>query len=126
VLRSDFQNGGSLNSRVKFSNPMIFAGSGEISRALVKASAKHRPTGMEKKISSRTAGATMAAPVIASPRRRTRLVLPVAVVGVSARGPLVAGVSWVTAMGCSIGGRATPGAGERIRPHPASAEDQAP
>jgi hypothetical protein len=29
-------------------------------------------------------------------------------------------------MGCSIGGRATPGAGERIRPRPASAEDQAP
>src|SRR5829696_3325135 len=98
VLRSDFQNSGSLNSREKFSNPMIFAGSGEISRALVNASAKHSPTGTKKKtISSSMAGLTMSAPVRPSRPRPARLV----VAGASVRRPPFGGISCVTAMALS-------------------------
>jgi hypothetical protein len=97
---------------VKFSNPMIFAGSGEISRALVKASAKHSPTGTKKNtISSSTAGLTMSAPVNPSRPRRARFL----VAGVSVRRPPFGGSSWVTAMTLSKGGQAALGAGE----HPA-------
>ena len=63
VLRSDFQKSGSAKRRWKLSSPVNFAGSGEISRALVNASAKQRKTGTKKNRTRRTiAGEVKARP----------------------------------------------------------------
>ena len=56
VLRSDFQNVSSANSRVKLSKPMNFAGCGETSCASVNASVKVRAIGMIMKVSTQDDG----------------------------------------------------------------------
>ena len=96
-MRSDFQNTGSWNSRVKLSIPTNDAGCGETSLALVNANAKVNAMGMRmNNTSSTTAGATSQAAVRPwdLPNRRCRWLMADSGTGGSRVAVCVMGVSW--------------------------------
>ena len=97
VFRSDFQNTGSWNSRVKLSKPMNEAGCGETSFALVNANAKVNAIGMRMNVTtSTTAGATSQAAVRPwdLPDRRCRWLNAASGTGGSRVAVCVMRVSW--------------------------------